>query len=198
MSKNRKKLLLPLILTTCFEVFFIVMMIVFWGKIAHPFGAIVFGAILTLFFVMSIVFFISPEKLDSDDKRKVRATLFNTNVTVDDDGASEEYINACIKFFNAIPKETIVEKAHEHFEQIRSISSGPGIDEVADYGDGDNILIYIKLKTLHVSTIKDGDPEHVWFIMEGDTPWSDGFEFVVADNKLVKVGEYTGDFEVEE
>ena len=196
MSKNRKKLLLPLILTTCFEVFFIVMMIVFWGKIAHPFGAIVFGAILTLFFVMSIVFFISPEKLDSDDKRKVRATLFNTNVTVDDDGASEEYINACIKFFNAIPKETIVEKAHEHFEQIRSISSGPGIDEVADYGDGDNILIYIKLKTLHVSTIKDGDPEHVWFIMEGDTPWSDGFEFVVADNKLVKVGEYTGDFEV--
>ena len=198
MSKNRKKLLLPLILTTCFEVFFIVMMIVFWGKIAHPFGAIVFGAILTLFFVMSIVFFISPEKLDSDDKRKVRATLFNTNVTVDDDGASEEYINACIKFFNAIPKETIVEKAHEHFEQIRSISSGPGIDEVADYGDGDNILIYIKLKTLHVSTIKDGDPEHVWFIMEGDTPWSDGSEFVVADNKLVKVGEYTGDFEVEE
>ena len=195
MSKNRKKLLLPLILSTCFEVFFIVMMIVFWGKIAHPFGAIVFGAILTLFFVMSIVFFISPEKLDSDDKRKVRATLFNTNVTVDDDGASEEYINACIKFFNAIPKETIVEKAHEHFEQIRSISSGPGIDEVADYGDGDNILIYIKLKTLHVSTIKDGDPEHVWFIMEGDTPWSDGFEFVVADNKLVKVGEYTGDFE---
>ena len=198
MSKNRKKILLPLILSTCFEVFFIVMMIVFWGKIAHPFGAIVFGAILTLFFVMSIVFFISPEKLDSDDKRKVRATLFNTNVTVDDDGASEEYINACIKFFNAIPKETIVEKAHEHFEQIRSISSGPGIDEVADYGDGDNILIYIKLKTLHVSTIKDGDPEHVWFIMEGDTPWSDGFEFVVADNKLVKVGEYTGDFEVEE
>ena len=198
MSKNRKKLLLPLILTTCFEVFFIVMMIVFWGKIAHPFGAIVFGAILTLFFVMSIVFFISPDKLDSDDKRKVRATLFNTNVTVDDDGASEEYINACIKFFNAIPKETIVEKAHEHFEQIRSISSGPGIDEVADYGDGDNILIYIKLKTLHVSTIKDGDPEHVWFIMEGDTPWSDGFEFVVADNKLVKWGEYTGDFEVEE
>ena len=198
MSKNRKKLLLPLILSTCFEVFFIVMMIVFWGKIAHPFGAIVFGAILTLFFVMSIVFFISPDKLDSDDKRKVRATLFNTNVTVDDDGASEEYINACIKFFNAIPKETIVEKAHEHFEQIRSISSGAGIDEVADYGDGDNILIYIKLKTLHVSTIKDGDPEHVWFIMEGDTPWSDGFEFVVADNKLVKVGEYTGDFEVEE
>ena len=197
MSKNRKKLLLPLILTTCFEVFFIVMMIVFWGKIAHPFGAIVFGAILTLFFVMSIVFFISPDKLDSDDKRKVRATLFNTNVTVDDDGASEEYVNACINFFNAIPKETIVEKAHEHFEQIRSISSGPGIDEVADYGDGDNILIYIKLKTLHVSTIKDGDPEHVWFIMEGDTPWSDGFEFVVADNKLVKVGEYTGDFEVE-
>ena len=197
MSKNRKKLLLPLILSTCFEVFFIVMMIVFWGKIAHPFGAIVFGAILTLFFVMSIVFFISPDKLDSDDKRKVRATLFNTNVTVDDDGASEEYINACIKFFNAIPKETIVEKAHEHFEQIRSISEGPGIDEVADYGDGDNILIYIKLKTLHVSTIKDGDPEHLWFIMEGDTPWSDGFEFVVADNKLVKVGEYTGDFEVE-
>ena len=197
MSKNRKKLLLPLILSTCFEVFFIVMMIVFWGKIAHPFGAIVFGAILTLFFVMSIVFYISPDKLDSDDKRKVRATLFNTNVTVDDDGASEEYINACIKFFNAIPKETIVEKAHEHFEQIRSISSGPGIDEVADYGDGDNILIYIKLKTLHVSTIKDGDPEHVWFIMEGDTPWSDGFEFVVADNKLVKVGEYTGDFETE-
>ena len=198
MSKNRKKLLLPLILSACFEVFFIVMMIVFWGKIAHPFGAIVFGAILTLFFVMSIVFFISPDKLDSDDKRKVRATLFNTNVTVDDDGASEEYINACIKFFNAIPKETIVKKAHEHFEQIKSISSGPGIDEVADYGDGDNILIYIKLKTLHVSTIKDGDPEHVWFIMEGDTPWSDGFEFVVADNKLVKVGEYTGDFEVEE
>jgi hypothetical protein len=34
--------------------------------------------------------------------------------------------------------------------------------------------------------------------MEGDTPWSDGFEFVVADNQLVKVGEYTGDFEVEE
>lgn len=197
MSKNRKKLLLPLILTTCFEVFFIVMMIVFWGKIAHPFGAIVFGAILTLFFVMSIVFFISPEKLDSDDKRKVRATLFNTNVTVDDDGASEEYINACIKFFNSIPKETIVNKAHEHFEQIRSISEGPGIDEVADYGDGDNILPYIKLKAMHVSTIKDGDPEHVWFIMEGDTPWSDGFEFVVADNKLVKVGEYTGDFEVE-
>ena len=198
MSKNRKKLLLPLILTTCFEIFFIVMMIIFWGKIAHPFGVIVFGAILTLFFVMSIVFFISPDKLDSDDKRKVRATLFNTNVTVDDDGASEEYINACIKFFNAIPKETIVEKAHEHFEQIRSISSGPGIDEVADYGDGDNILPYIKLKAMHVSTIKDGDPEHVWFIMEGDTPWSDGFEFVVADNQLVKVGEYTGDFEVEE
>ena len=197
MSKNRKKLLLPLILTTCFEVFFIVMMIVFWGKIAHPFGAIVFGAILTLFFVMSIVFFISPDKLDSDDKRKVRATLFNTNVDVDDDGASEEYINACIKFFNAIPKETIVEKAHEHFEQIRSISEGPGIDEVADYGDGDNILIYIKLKAMHLSTETGGDPEHVWFIMEGDTPWSDGFEFVVADNQLVKVGEYTGDFEVE-
>ena len=195
MSKNRKKLLLPLILSTCFEVFFIVMMIVFWGKIAHPFGAIVFGAILTLFFVMSIVFFISPEKLDSDDKRKVRATLFNTNVELYDDGASEEYINACIKFFNAIPKETIVNKAHEHFEQIRSISEGPGIDEVADYGDGDNILIYIKLKAMHLSTEKGGDPEHVWFIMEGDTPWSDGFEFVVADNKLVKVGEYTGDFE---
>ena len=196
MSKNRKKLLLPLILSTCFEVFFIVMMIVFWGKIAHPFGAIVFGAILTLFFVMSIVFFISPEKLDSDDKRKVRATLFNTNVTVDDDGASEEYINACIKFFNSIPKETIVNKAHEHFEQIRSISEGPGIDEVADYGDGDNILIYIKLKAMHLSTEKGGDPEHVWFIMEGDTPWSDGFEFVVADNQLVKVGEYTGDFDI--
>ena len=133
--------------------------------------------------------FISPDKLFSDDKndkkRKVRATLFDTNVDVYDDGATEEYINACIKFFNSIPKETIVNKAHEHFEQIRSISEGPGIDEVADYGDGDNILPYIKLKAMHVSTIKDGDPEHVWFIMEGDTPWSDGFEFVVADNKLV-------------
>ena len=134
----------------------------------------------------------------NDKKRKVRATLFDTNVEVYDDGATDEYINACIKFFNSIPKETIVNKAHEHFKQIRSISEGPGIDEVADYGDGDNILPYIKLKAMHVSTIKDGDPEHVWFIMEGDTPWSDGFEFVVADNQLVKVGEYTGDFEVEE
>ena len=197
MSKKRKKLLLPTIILGFLETFCIVMMIVFWGKYAHPIGVIAFFVILTIFFVVSIYYFINPDKFYSDDKRKVRATLFNTNVEVDDDGASEEYINACIKFFNAIPKETIVEKAHEHFEQIRSISSGPGIDEVADYGDGDNILIYIKLKTLHVSTIKDGDPEHVWFIMEGDTPWSDGFEFVVADNKLVKVGEYTWDFEVE-
>ncbi len=201
MNKNRKKLLLPLILSTCFEVFYIVMMIAFWGKIYSPVGVIILGAILTLFFVMSIVFFISPDKLFSDDKndkkRKVRATLFDTNVEVYDDGATDEYINACIKFFNSIPKETIVNKAHEHFEQIRSISEGPGIDEVADYGDGDNILPYIKLKAMHVSTIKDGDPEHVWFIMEGDTPWSDGFEFVVADNELVRVGEYTGDFEVE-
>ena len=201
MSKNRKKLLLPLILSTCFEVFYIVMMIAFWGKIYRPIGAIIFGVILTFFFVLSLVYFISPDKFFSDDKtdkrRKVRATLFNTNVELYDDGASEEYINACIKFFNAIPKETIVNKAHEHFEQIRSISEGPGIDEVADYGDGDNILIYIKLKAMHLSTEKGGDPEHVWFIMEGDTPWSDGFEFVVADNKLVKVGEYTGDFEEE-
>ena len=188
MSKNRKKLLLPLIVTGSLEVFYIVMLIVFWGKIYRPVGAIIFGVILTF-----------PDKFFSDEKtdkrRKVRATLFNTNVELYDDGASEEYINACIKFFNAIPKETIVNKAHEHFEQIRSISEGPGIDEVADYGDGDNILIYIKLKAMHISTEKGGDPEHVWFIMEGDTPWSDGFEFVVADNKLVKVGEYTGDFE---
>ena len=97
----------------------------------------------------------------NDKKRKVRATLFDTNVEVYDDGATDEYINACIKFFNSIPKETIVNKAHEHFEQIRSISEGPGIDEVADYGGGDNILPYIKLKAMHVSTIKDGETARV-------------------------------------
>ena len=96
MSKNRKKLLLPTIILGFLETFCIVMMIVFWGKYAHPIGVIAFFIILTIFFVVSIYYFINPDKFYSDDKRKVRATLFNTNVDVDDDGASEEYINACV------------------------------------------------------------------------------------------------------
>ena len=55
MSKNRKKLLLPLIVTGSLEVFYIVMLIVFWGKIYRPIGAIIFGVILTFFFVRSLV-----------------------------------------------------------------------------------------------------------------------------------------------
>ena len=193
MSK-RKALILPVIILGLLEIFFVIMMLVFWGRIVHPVGAAIFGIILTVFFIMYVYYFIHPEKYYSDDVKKFNSQLFGCDIEVEAENVSKEYVNACIRFFDKIKMSLIVEKSHEDFERFKEVGTFDGIEDMEEQACDEGILDFIKMKIMHIGAEHGQDPNAVWFIAEGEAEWCEGFEIVVADGKVVHIGEFSGDY----
>lgn len=134
----------------------------------------------------------ASKKMMTDKERKFRSKLFQSDIKIYADGVSEEYIQKCIKFFDSITGQQIAERSREDFERLSEVSD---LSKLEDAAKGDGILDLITLKVMHIDSDDGKDPSEIRFIVEGSAPWCDGYEIIVYDNRILHIGEYSGDYE---
>ena len=127
------------------------------------------------------------------------SNIFNTKISVGATNVSDEYINKCINFIQNLDEEQmnfLVTKSINYYNEFKDITNYEYELNMPKTISSKEILKYIYPTIMWIGNDNKEATNEIEFLIEGSCEWNpDDLEIVVANNKIIHVGQYDGDID---
>ena len=141
----------------------------------------------------------SKQEYKYDKEYGFISNIFNQKISVSVTNVSDEYIKKCINFIQNLDEEQmkfLVTKSINYYNEFKNITNYEYELNMPETIIDKEILNYIYPSVMWIGNDNKENTNEIEFLIEGSCEWNpDGIEIVVANNKIIHVGQYDGDID---
>ena len=176
------------------------LLIVFFSKAKkEPLNYMKYFTNLQIYKQINIQNLSSKQEYKYDKEYGFISNIFNQKISVSVTNVSDEYIKKCINFIQNLDEEQmkfLVTKSINYYNEFKNITNYEYELNMPETIIDKEILNYIYPSVMWIGNDNNENTNEIEFLIEGSCEWNpDGIEIVVANNKIIHVGQYDGDID---
>lgn len=181
-------------------IFMVSFLIVFFSKAKkEPLNYMKYFTNLQIYKQINIQNSSSKQEYKYDKEYGFISNIFNQKISVSATNVSDEYIKKCINFIQNLDEEQmnfLVTKSINYYNEFKNMTNYEYELKMPETINDKKILNYIYPSVMWIGNDNKDAINEIEFLIEGSCEWNpDGIEIVVANNKIIHIGQYDGDID---